>query len=597
MAKANPQRKAADDARAEGWSLVSQHPLFSQLQLVHLAADESPTRPENFWALIQLAPSYAHFAIIKYHPKRIAQPAEWAYVFAHCLLHLGFGHLKSHSSPNEWVAACDCMVAQFLGQLKFGRRPPEYPSPPLERIKDEESLYLKFCAQGIPQAYKGFGLAGDQHDFHMRADFDPKTWANQFAEGIRRAADNALEVAGGYKPTLSGQGGVTNAGRARQWFLSHYPMLGALAAHFKIVEDKQVCSGLKITVAAVSSQMREIYINPLANLSEEQCRFVIAHELLHVGLRHETRCQGRNFFLWNVACDFVINQWLVEMGIGLLPPIGGLYDSSLAGQSAEAIYDRIVLDLKKFGKSRTFCDIGRADMIDGLPDWWQSAAGRDLDQFYRECLMQGLDYHLQSSRGLVPAHLIEEIRALGQPPIPWDVELARWFDLNITPLEKRRTYARLSRRQSASPDIPRPAWHVPQEQTDGRTFGVLLDTSGSMDRVLLAKALGAIASYAMAREVSRVRVVFCDAHPHDQGYMEVVDIAGAVKVRGRGGTVLKPGIDLLEKAEDFPKKAPILIITDGCTDIFQVRREHAFLMPQGARLPFTAQGKVFRVAP
>lgn len=43
----------------------------------------------------------------------------------------------------------------------------------------------------------------------------------------------------------------------------------------------------------------------------------------------------------------------------------------------------------------------------------------------------------------------------------------------------------------------------------GRTFGVLLDTSGSMDRALLAAALGTIASYSAARDVTRVRVVFC----------------------------------------------------------------------------------------
>ena len=30
-----------------------------------------------------------------------------------------------------------------------------------------------------------------------------------------------------------------------------------------------------------------------------------------------------------------------------------------------------------------------------------------------------------------------------------------------------------------------------------------------------------------------------------------------------GGTVLQPGVDLLEAAEDFPKDGPILIITDG----------------------------------
>ena len=189
---------------------------------------------------------------------------------------------------------------------------------------------------------------------------------------------------------------------------------------------------------------------------------------------------------------------------------------------------------------------------------------------------------------------MEEIRALSQPPIPWDVKLARWFDERFEPLEKHRTYARLSRRQSSTPDIPRPSWRYDEAARAGRTFGVLLDTSGSMDRSLLAAALGAIASYSNARDVTQVRVVFCDAAPYDQGYMEAADIAGSVKVRGRGGTVLQPGVELLERAEDFPKDAPLLVITDcECDRMNLYGRDHAFLVPRGKSLPFPPKGPVF----
>jgi predicted metal-dependent peptidase len=137
---------------------------------------------------------------------------------------------------------------------------------------------------------------------------------------------------------------------------------------------------------------------------------------------------------------------------------------------------------------------------------------------------------------------------------------------------------------------------VPPEPVDGRTYGVVLDTSGSMDRALLAKALGAIASYSLARDVPAARVVFCDAAPYDAGYLPPDAIADRVQVKGRGGTILQPGIDLLEQAQDFPKDGPILVITDGYCDILRIRREHAFLLPEGRRLPFVARGKVFRIS-
>ncbi|MDX6262544.1 MAG: hypothetical protein QOH84_4232 [Kribbellaceae bacterium] len=98
----------------------------------------------------------------------------------------------------------------------------------------------------------------------------------------------------------------------------------------------------------------------------------------------------------------------------------------------------------------------------------------------------------------------------------------------------------------------------------------------------------------MARDVPAARVIFCDAAAYDAGYVLVDDIAGRVKVRGRGGTVLQPGVDLLERGR-LPGGGPILIITDGQYDVVRVRREHAWLVPAGATPPFIPRGPVFRV--
>jgi len=94
--------------------------------------------------------------------------------------------------------------------------------------------------------------------------------------------------------------------------------------------------------------------------------------------------------------------------------------------------------------------------------------------------------------------------------------------------------------------------------------------------------------------IIHVRVVFCDAAAYDAGYMEPEDIAGRVEVKGRGGTVLQPGVDLLEKAQDFLKDGPIFIITDGMIEsTLKARREHAYLMPERSKLPFESKGQSF----
>ncbi|QSQ25685.1 hypothetical protein JY651_12445 [Pyxidicoccus parkwayensis] len=586
----------------KGLERVRQHPLFGCLLRGRVYRDEQllgPRVPHDGWAMVSAN------GTIRVHSKRRGSPEEWAYVLAHCVLHLGLGHFRDVDDAEAWQAACCCFIARFLRDLKFGR-PPEGMLIDLETLgaQDEERLYTAFRLRGIPPQLHGAGAAGEGCADMLASHLSEPTarakerqeWQRLFAGGLLDAVDSAVEVAAGIDSPARSSHPRTRAARARSWFMAHFPLLGSLAAAFELIEDPLLCQRLHISVAAVDAEAQELYINPHANLDEAELRFVLAHELLHVGLRHQARRLGREPFLWNIACDYVVNGWLVEMGVGELPSIGVLHDPELKGMSAEEVYDVIVTDLRRYRKMATLRGVGLGDMLGEEREWWRTGEGVSLDSFYRRCLAQGLEYHCSSGRGLLPAGLVEEIRALEQPPIDWDVELARWFDAHFSPLEQRRSWLRMSRRQSSAPDIPRPRWMPAERMEDGRTFGVVLDTSGSMDRKLLAKALGAIASYALARDVPRVRVVFCDAVAYDEGYLAPEDIAGRVRVRGRGGTLLQPGIDLLERAHDFPKDGPLLIITDGYCDRLLVKREHAFLLPMERHLPFAPKGKVFRLS-
>jgi predicted metal-dependent peptidase len=140
--------------------------------------------------------------------------------------------------------------------------------------------------------------------------------------GLARVAGDAVYHVGG-----GAREGKTAWQRALDWFVSHYPLLGAIADAFTLIEDADVCRASGVRIAAISPASAELYLNPLYWLTDDERRFVIAHELLHAGLRHDTRAGGRDPWLWNVACDYVINGWLTEMGVGDLPE-GVLYDQS-----------------------------------------------------------------------------------------------------------------------------------------------------------------------------------------------------------------------------------------------------------------------------
>lgn len=590
------RQSALDKAREQnfqaGLALVRADPALGALERVHFCRTGCADVPPGGWALVD------SLGRVHADPRRLAEPAEWAWALAHCLLHLGFGHVPAARGPrvppDRYELAARCLVvARFQQHHRIGTPPPGLPDSFPDG--DEDQLTARFRASGVPPLYAGCGVGGTGPDQRVEPwpyAIAPYDWQRDFAHALTEAVSASMAAAGS-----GGRGGADGARkgpwtRALDWFVSSYPLLGGIAAGMTVVADTALARTHDIQVAAVNATAGEIYINPMAALTEEEWRFVLAHEMLHAALRHGDRRGHRDPYLFNVACDYVVNGWLREMDVGEMPE-GVLYDRDLAGLSAEEVHDRITTDARRGRRLATLRGKGRGDVLgEPLPHPAAPARYVDLDEFYRRGLLQGHDLH-DRRRGTLPAGLVEEIEALAHPPLPWDVRLARWFDAYVPRPEPVRSYARPGRRQAATPGIPRAGRYVPLDERERCTFGVVLDTSASMDRRLLGKALGAIASYAAARDVPAARVVFCDAAPYDAGYLPPADIAARVRVKGRGGTVLQPGVDLLLRADDFPPGAPVLVITDGACDVLRIRREHAFLLPRGHRLPFAPEGQVF----
>lgn len=611
MGKKKTENKISPNEKKlrEGISIIENHPLFGSLSIHFDIADK------NFRTKGVSAISFES-GDVRLNPDENHTPKEWSYIIAHAMLHLCFGHFESEKMPgyfreldngekkwiencdrNLWNMACDIYIAKFLADIKFGN-PINELSADIPVSSDEKKIYDMLLQRNISAENNPYGTARFfESDMNWNGTnkwrmYRFNSYSEEFAYAVTRSVRQVIDEAGG----------ATDIDKkspqqiAADWFIGHYPLLGGLASGFKIIEvgfGSKSALNNDISVAAIDVTERKIYVNSSAGLNFEEWKFVLAHEYLHAGLQHHERCQGRDPYLWNVACDFVINSWLVEMQIGTMPRAGLLYDESLKNLSAEEIYDIIITNIRKNSKLETFRGYGKGDILDkGYAE--SKLQPTSLDDFCKSALRSGLEYHLGNGRGTIPAGLIEEIRALSVPPIPWDVELAKWFDIHFANIEKRRTYARPSRRQNSTPDIPRAGWHTPEIPDNSRTFGVIIDTSGSMSAKLIGLALGATASYSVSKDVPFVRVIFCDAYPYDIGYVSPDDIAGRVEVKGRGGTVLQPAVELLESAKDFPKKAPILIITDGEIEAdLRIKREHAFLIPKGKYLPFRPSGKVF----
>jgi hypothetical protein len=153
------KRAGAGDPATENFlracGTLRAHPLFAPLMThAQIIREERNLCPPAGWAVVTTN-GYLHV-----HPKRRGEPAEWVYVLAHCLLHLGFGHLRERPRPREWNAACDCFLARFLGDLKLGRPPEELQISTDFPARTEERLYECFCEHGIPEQWRAAGTAG-----------------------------------------------------------------------------------------------------------------------------------------------------------------------------------------------------------------------------------------------------------------------------------------------------------------------------------------------------------------------------------------------------------------------------------------------------
>jgi len=117
---------------------------------------------------------------------------------------------------------------------------------------------------------------------------------------------------------------------ARAKMLQRHPFFARLAYKLKLVEDP--------SQGTAGTDGISLFFNP-AHVWEQSVPELImlyAHEVLHPALHHNLRRNGRDFNLWNEACDYVVNAILQESGFEIPP--NWLYEPAFEGMPAEEIY-------------------------------------------------------------------------------------------------------------------------------------------------------------------------------------------------------------------------------------------------------------------
>ena len=285
---------------------IEDGPLFRLAYCTRVYCSERYPMAKTDWAYI------TNDGSIYLNPHRKAAVAEWEYIISHGLLHLGFGHFqKERMKDARWNIACDLVVAHFLKDSHIGTPPPEFQRELPFPVKEEEQAFQQLQTASVSGIIFST-MTGGRPDMLWTCDDVKTDYTEIFAQSLQASMQKALMKSRGISTGHQHSWLQPVYLQARDWFLSSFPLLGAVASAFRIVDSGDAVSRLNIPVAAVSPQLGEIYINPRCRLNLEEWKFVLAHEFLHAALRHDLRCEDRMPELWNVACDYVVNR--------LLPP-------------------------------------------------------------------------------------------------------------------------------------------------------------------------------------------------------------------------------------------------------------------------------------
>lgn len=242
---------------------------------------------------------------------------------------------------------------------------------------------------------------------------------------------------------------------ARVGLLLRHPFFGNMATRLKV----QHCDDWCPTAATDGKHL--FYNTQFFNaLSNKEIEFVIAHEILHCVFDHIIRREDRDPMIYNIACDYIVNNTLVRDKIGEpVKMIQIFQDWKYDGWQSEAVYDDIYKKAEENGKK--FLE-QMGELLDEHIDWETKPSkpkagkggGKESDQRpsytkeemkkIRDQIKENMISSAQSAgAGNIPAEVERMIKELTEPKMNWREILRQQIQATI---RNDYTFSRPSRK-------------------------------------------------------------------------------------------------------------------------------------------------------
>lgn len=325
---------------------------------------------------------------------------------------------------------------------------------------------------------------------------------------------------------------------ARSTLLLDEPFFGVLSLGLDLVEDA--------TCKTAWTDGRSIGYSPafLDTLTPDQLTAVVAHEVMHCACGHPWRRDGREHQKWNVAADYAINSILTEAHFKL--PSCALLSDQYKGKWAEWIYDRLPDsqgDGSGSGNGTGQSDPSQLGEVRDAPADATAPTEADWQQATQQAV--------RAAQGKLPASLKRDISDATRARQDWRSLLRRYIQ-EVTRSDYSWSHPNVRYIPSG---LYLPALH---SHACGPIV-VAVDTSGSIDTVLLSQFAGEIRAICDEVQPASVEVVYCDAAVNRVDHFERGDYVD-LQACGGGGTSFAPVFARVET--DGLQPAVLIYLTD-----------------------------------
>ena len=335
--------------------------------------------------------------------------------------------------------------------------------------------------------------------------------------------------------------------KAKTALILEHPFIGSVALNMPMSIDNSVPT-------AATNGKRVLFNEEFCNgLSDEELKFLVAHECMHPMLEHNFRRGERDAYKWNQAADYVINKLLTDEGIGKMPEQGLLDDNiyKQGGGTSDGIFN-LLPDTPEDGQGNG----GQGQPLDSCEDGQGSPA--EVSQQQAEWKVK-VAQAAQSAKmmGKMSAGLERLVDEILKPKVDWRDVLQRFV---VKCRSDQRSWARPNRRFLSQ------GLYLPS--VSGESLGEIafaVDCSGSIGQDEINQFASEITTVWQDQRPTKVHVIYFDSEVSHYDEFEQED-EPVVKPHGGGGTAFSPVFKYM--MEHGIEPVACIFLTDLCCDDF-----------------------------